>query len=105
MPHHTEPNPQVLGLTWVRCTPETGPRTDLSAVEYFFGRELLRELKMPVGLLPASFGAAQIESWLPPAAFTDDPVLTPLRHVRHPAWTKGMPATELHASMIQPLVP
>lgn len=46
---------------WSRCSPETvGP---FSAAAYYFGRELHRELKVPVGLLHSSVGGTQAEAW------------------------------------------
>jgi len=47
---------------WKVCSPESVPR--LSAVAYFFARELHRTLKVPVGVIVASFGATAIEAWI-----------------------------------------
>lgn len=46
---------------WVACTPETA-RT-FSATAYFFGRELARELKVPIGLVAADWGGTPAEAW------------------------------------------
>ncbi len=46
---------------WVACSPETVG--SFSATLYFFGRELYRELKVPVGLINSSVGGTPIESW------------------------------------------
>jgi hypothetical protein len=46
---------------WEICTPETVG--GFSATAYFFGRELHRELKIPVGLINSSYGGTAIESW------------------------------------------
>lgn len=46
---------------WLVCTPET--TGEFSAVGYFFGRELNRELMVPVGLINASWGGTPAESW------------------------------------------
>ena len=51
---------------WVVCTPQTVAR--FSATAYFFGRELHRELKTPVGLINSSVGGTPIESWISPDA-------------------------------------
>ncbi len=56
---------------WKVCTPETVP--GFSAVAYFFGRDLHRELNVPVGLINTSWGGTAIEPWTPPVGF----VLTP----------------------------
>jgi len=47
---------------WVVCSPKTVG--GFSAVLYFFGRELHRELKVPVGLINSSLGDTAIQSWI-----------------------------------------
>ena len=47
---------------WIVCAPETVG--GFSATAYFFGRELHRELKVPVGLINSSVGGTPIESWI-----------------------------------------
>ncbi|MAB83150.1 MAG: hypothetical protein CMJ24_06905 [Phycisphaerae bacterium] len=56
------PDPQgdVVG-DWVVCGPETAP--GLSAVAYYFGRELQRALDVPVGLIHTSWGGSTAEAW------------------------------------------
>lgn len=51
---------------WVVCSPQSVAR--FSATAYFFGRELHRELKTPVGLINSSVGGTPIESWISPEA-------------------------------------
>lgn len=46
---------------WLECSPET--IGNFSAVGYFFGRELYRNLDIPVGLIDCSWGATNIETW------------------------------------------
>lgn len=47
---------------WAVCSPETVGT--FSATLHFFGRELHRELNVPVGLINSSVGGTAIESWL-----------------------------------------
>lgn len=47
---------------WVVCSPQTV--RGFSATLYFFGRELHRELKVPVGLICSAVGATPIQSWI-----------------------------------------
>ncbi|MHB9071542.1 MAG: sialate O-acetylesterase [Sedimentisphaerales bacterium] len=47
---------------WVECSPQTVG--DFSAVAYFFGRELYKELKQPVGLINSSWGGTIAETWM-----------------------------------------
>ncbi len=63
-----------LNATWTRCAPETLP--NFSAVAYFFGRKLNKELNVPVGLIDSSWGGSRIEPWTPPVGFASVPALT-----------------------------
>lgn len=51
---------------WFVCSPDTIGR--YSATLYFFGRELHKELGVPVGLINSSVGGTPIESWISPEA-------------------------------------
>jgi sialate O-acetylesterase len=51
---------------WAVCSPDTVAR--FSATAYFFGRELHKELGVPVGLINSSVGGTPIESWISPEA-------------------------------------
>ena len=62
-----------LEATWKVCSPETIP--SFSAVAYFFGRELNKTLKVPVGLINSSWGGTRIEPWTPPVGFKTIPAL------------------------------
>lgn len=53
--------PQDLNAAWMRCTPQTIP--DFTAVGYFFGRDLNRELAVPIGLINASWGGSPAQAW------------------------------------------
>ena len=46
---------------WKVCSPETIPT--FSAVLYYFGAELQKELKVPIGLINSSWGGSPIEPW------------------------------------------
>jgi sialate O-acetylesterase len=46
---------------WKVCTPETVK--DFSAAAYFFGRELHKELNVPIGLISSSWGGTVAEAW------------------------------------------
>lgn len=51
---------------WQTC--DTGTVLKFSAVAYFFGRKLEKDLGRPVGLINASWGGTRIEPWTPFAA-------------------------------------
>jgi len=59
--------------TWEVCSPETAG--DFTAVGYFFGRTLHQELKVPIGLINASWGGTRIEPWTPPVGFASVPAV------------------------------
>jgi sialate O-acetylesterase len=48
-------------VTWKACTPETAPQ--FSAVLYYFGVRLHKDLDVPVGLINSSWGGSPIEPW------------------------------------------
>jgi sialate O-acetylesterase len=56
---------------WQVCSPATVGR--FSATLYFFGREIHRQVGVPVGLINSSVGATQIEYWIPAEAQCSDP--------------------------------
>ncbi len=58
---------------WQVCSPETVP--GFSAAAYFFGREINKSLKVPVGLINTSWGGTRIEPWTPPVGFNSVPEL------------------------------
>jgi len=47
---------------WTGCTPQNARL--FSAAGYFFGRSLYKNLNVPIGLIHASWGGTQIESWM-----------------------------------------
>ena len=48
--------------SWAVCAPDTVGK--FSATLYFFGREIHRELDVPVGLINSSVGGTPIQSWI-----------------------------------------
>ncbi|MCC6507543.1 MAG: sialate O-acetylesterase [Pirellulaceae bacterium] len=64
--------PQSEGQgTWQTCTPDTVGT--FSATLYFFGRELHKEIGVPVGLINTSVGGTPIEAWVAADVQTSDP--------------------------------
>lgn len=57
--------------SWVRSTPATSP--DFSAVLYYFGLQLYRELGIPVGLIHSSYGGTRVEPWTPLDVYPEGP--------------------------------
>ena len=56
------PQDTAMNSGWQVCTPENVQ--DFTATGYYFGRELNRELNVPIGLLNTSWGGTIIEAWI-----------------------------------------
>ncbi len=67
-----QPMDDIAG-SWKACTPETIP--NFSAVEYFFGRELRKRLKVPMGLIQSAWGGTPVQSWTSRPALEAEPRL------------------------------
>ncbi|MBN1393663.1 MAG: sialate O-acetylesterase [Pirellulales bacterium] len=85
---------------WLPCTPsnivKTG-RGSFSAVAYYFGRQLQRELGVPVGLIQSAWGGTPAEFWTSRDTLARDPALKPLLH--------NPDSALLYNGMIAPLIP
>lgn len=56
------PTPQFdAAMKWDVCGPDTVKK--FSAVGYFFGRHLRRELNVPIGLIDTNWGGTRAEAW------------------------------------------
>ena len=63
-----KPQQDVNSGGWQVCTPQTVG--NFTAVGYFFGRELQKELDgVPIGLIGSNWGGTRIEPWTPPEGF------------------------------------
>lgn len=66
---------------WTVVTPKSvaeGGWMGLTAVGYFFGRAIHKELNVPVGLISTSYGGTPIESWIPVCGYADVEKLKPI---------------------------
>ncbi|HEY3411996.1 MAG TPA: sialate O-acetylesterase [Armatimonadota bacterium] len=62
---NTVPQSTLKG-EWLLCTPDNikrGPWEGFSAAAYFFGRELNKQLNVPIGLIQSAWGGTNAESW------------------------------------------
>ncbi|NLX96218.1 MAG: sialate O-acetylesterase [Rhodopirellula sp.] len=64
------------GGDWAVCSPETVG--GFSATAYFFGRELHKQLDVPVGLINSSWGGTPVQAWTSIAVQQAEPKLAPL---------------------------
>lgn len=60
---------------WSACTPDSVK--EFSAAGYYFGVELERALKVPIGLINSSYGGSQAEAWTPVEYLNASPDLKP----------------------------
>jgi sialate O-acetylesterase len=67
-----KPQRNVKG-NWLTARPETV--NDFSAVGYFFGRELLKNIGVPIGMIHASLGSTTAETWTPKEVLASNPEL------------------------------
>jgi sialate O-acetylesterase len=66
----SKPQRDVKGY-WTAARPDSV--NDFSAVGYFFGRELLKTLNVPIGMINASSGTSTAETWMSRAALESEP--------------------------------
>ena len=66
----SKPQTDVKGY-WVAAHGEA--ISDFSAVGYFFGRELLKVLNVPIGMIHSSWGGTPAESWTSRGTLESDP--------------------------------
>jgi len=78
----------TVDAKWVPATPETAPT--LTAVGYFFGRHLVEQLGVPVGIINSSWGGSRIEPWWDEHGLDGIEELADLRKNRR-ARTPGFP--------------
>jgi sialate O-acetylesterase len=66
------PQKEFVG-TWQVCSPDTVK--DISAVAYFFARELRRHNDVPVGLVISAYGASTAQAWISDESLRANPQL------------------------------
>ncbi|MDR3708109.1 MAG: sialate O-acetylesterase [Capsulimonadaceae bacterium] len=72
VPHNVGITPQTtVGGAWQEATVDTVP--NLSAVGYFFGRELRKALHVPVGLIHDNWGGTPAQAWTSHEALAANP--------------------------------
>ncbi len=73
-----EANPAAGVGVWKVCSPKTIAESGwagFSGAAYYFGRELQKQLNVPVGLIDATWGGTVIQTWTPPEGFAAVPAL------------------------------
>ena len=79
VPNRWSPTTQTnIDAAWKTCSPETLAESGwggFSACAYFFGKKLRQELGVPIGLIDATWGGTDIQSWTPPEGYAQVPAL------------------------------
>jgi len=73
-------SPEPQGDTegrWLAAAPETSG--EFCATGYYFGKNLQRELQVPVGVVQSSWGGTPVEAWISPKAIDSVPALKTAR--------------------------
>lgn len=87
---------------WTVCDSNT--LKSFSAVAYFFGKKLNKDLDIPIGLINTSWGGTPAEVWTPKEEITNDPVLKEASTKIPPAaWWPNEPGKTYNA-MIAPII-
>jgi sialate O-acetylesterase len=94
--------PDVTTTGWNEC--KGAAMEQISAVGYYFARDLQRKLNVPVGLICSAWSGSRIESWTPPSAYESLPPMV------QEATRKSLLADSIipgayYKSMIMPLAP
>ncbi len=91
---------QDVDATWAVCSPKTlgsGGWGGFSAAAYYFGRDLHKQLKVPVGLIFAAWSGTPAEEWTSKKALVAEPTLKSL--------AGQYEVSSLYNGMIAPLIP
>lgn len=72
----TYPLDDAVAKPWAVCSPETV--AGFSAVAYFFGRDLLDQKQVPIGLIETAWGGTPAEAWTSLRSLSADASLMPV---------------------------
>ncbi|MHC4169424.1 MAG: sialate O-acetylesterase [Planctomycetota bacterium] len=89
-----EPQDRCEG-SWAVCSPETVGA--FTATGYFFGRELHKQLDIPIGLINSSWGGTAVEAWTSWSAQED---LKPVKSL-HTEWADKVAAYDVNQARAQ----
>jgi len=87
----------TLKGSWLDSSPQNNP--GFSGTAYFFGRELRRELNVPIGLIKCAWGGTHIEPWMPAEAFQSNEEMAAYYQ------TNQKQASAIFNGMVNPAIP
>jgi Domain of unknown function (DUF303). len=77
----------------------------VSAVGYFFAKDINSELNVPVGIISTSWGGTRIEEWTPPVAYYNSAVFKDSIFKNKNFQIDGIVPGQKFESMLKPLIP
>jgi sialate O-acetylesterase len=86
---------------WETASPKTA--ATFTAVGYFFARDLVAALGVPVGLINASWSGSRIEPWISPAGFRQVPELAAISEQIAPWDPCSEPGSKIQAAYLAQL--
>jgi sialate O-acetylesterase len=104
IPKTTSDHPQDdCVASWEECGPQS--LRSFSAVGYYFGKKLYEKLKVPIGLINASWGGTPAEVWTPePVVNNDETTKKAALKLNESEWWPVQPGKTYNA-MIAPVTP
>ena len=94
--------PELPTRGWTNC--DDTVLKYISAIGYFFAKEVYEETKVPIGIISSSWGGTRIEQWTPPTAYKLSPIFKDA--VTSDTFRiDGMKPGQMYKGMIQPLIP
>ena len=93
----------IKSIGWITSANDSVLR-NVSAVGYFFAKEVYEQTQIPIGIISSSWGGTSIEVWTPGWAYEKSPVFNSLTHHENFNINGVVPGTKFE-SMIQPIVP
>lgn len=94
--------PDVTSNGWSVCSGEAFER--ISAVGFYFAKNIQQQLNIPVGIISSSWGGSRIEPWTPAEAYQALPAFAPEAQ-KTPYMIDSVAPGKNYRSMIQPLSP
>ena len=89
----------TVNSSWKECTPENA--ANFSAIGYFFGRDLHKNLNVPIGLINNAVGGSPAESWMSNAVLNGDSEYKQFSEAYPKQIENHQKALEKHKAMVE----
>ncbi len=74
-PRKIYPTQEIDKQYWTACTPKTAG--EMSAIAYYFARDIQREINIPIGIIQTPFGGTTAEAWMSRELLVSNPDFKP----------------------------